>query len=246
MTEATEYYFKDNDFMLTETGEPWKGKGRGIFRTALVAMFTRSMPMLAECKRLLLLRRRWPRRLDSTNGIEHRNPWQMTTDLYVAFYSACIEMEREHWIKEVKPPLYLIRPRFMSWRRFLITGKKKHKHRFEFWVWVTNPFQGGKSMEQIFNDSLMAWTANSYFAMKLERPRVPEWNLCVRQLVKHPDRIKDLPAIESFIPARGFIWAMESDDHRRTDPDFLPLFETYYLDWDALTYFRERNLGFIL
>ncbi len=241
-----EYYFRDGDFILVNTGEPWKEKGQGIFNTSLFAMFTRNEAMLAECKRLLLIRRRWPRRMDYTNGIEHRNPWVMTHDLYIAFYTACIEMEREAWIKQVKPPLYLWRPKFMAWRRFLITGHKLYKRRFEFWVWITNALNKAKAPDRLFNDALMAWTINSSCAMRMERHHVPEWNLCVRQLVKHPGRINDIDAIEAFAPSRGFVWAMPTHDPRRANPEMLPLFEQYYLDLDSLTYFNERNLGTIL
>lgn len=241
-----DYFFLDNDnFMLSNTGQPWKGKGDGIFRTALFAMCHKDYKLLYECRRLLFIRRRWPKRLDSPDGIEHRNPWIMTRDPYVTFYAACKEMNRHEFIKCVKPPWYIWRPAFNLWRRYLITGNPKHKRQYERAVRWSKPFEKNKPMFAIFNAALMAWVAGSEYAIRVERERCPEWNLAVRQLTKHPDRIKDAKAIGEWKPRKGFWWQIDPrtthGKHIFDNPEFLPEDQSYYLDRDTLDYFVARN-----
>jgi len=246
------FYLENDNFMLESTGYNGDGKGDGIFRTSLAAMCLNSYKLLYECRRLLFIRRRWPKRLDSPDGIEHRNPWLMTRDPYVTFYAACMEMNRHEWIKCIKPPWYIWRPTFAAWRCYLQTGKTRHKKAYEFWATVTAFFEAdSKPMFAVFLTALMAWTADSPKVMKLAAKKTPEWdgkndwNLCVRQLVKHPDRLKDMDAIEAFQPRTGFMW--QSDPRRTHDrnmldnPKFLPPGQSFYMDRDVLDYFVRRN-----
>jgi hypothetical protein len=113
---------------------------------------------LESCKQLLLNHRRWPRRMnhahDSKNRIDlwwgkflhwikirdyipYRWSSGMTRDPYIFFYVACILLDREEWIREVKMPIYIWLPGVWAWRKtlykrnwwndFWYREKKSHK-----------------------------------------------------------------------------------------------------------------------
>jgi len=234
-------------------GTCWRGniaKGDGVFNTVQFAMFTRDYALLAEGKRLLIRRRRWPVSLDEPNGVEHRNPKGVTRDPYVMFYCACVEMDRVEWIKEVKPPVFtpdgiIWRPNFVAFRRYLIDPTPRRKKHWERMERLSGFFSPGVPMFAIYLSCWKAWVGKSKPNQRRLRKLVPEWNLACRQLILHPDRGNDIAAIQSFAPRSGFLWQAdprrEHDNKQHTNPQFLPLDESYYLDWDSLTYVFEQN-----
>jgi len=242
MAEPTTYYYRDGNLIQGTTWDGKPAKGDIAFRTSLFAMFRNDIALLMGAKWLLNSRRRWPVRMDEPDGNEHRNPNRMTQDPYITFYSACMELGHRHWIKEVKPPGYLCKPVFRSWRRYLITGKPKHLARYEFWVLASSLFEKNKPMFAIWNSGLMAWIAKSEKAMAIIRPKVEPENLCLRQLVKHPDRYQDIHATKDFVPYENFLWQL-STTRKEWKLKPLPMDQEYYLDWDSLLYFWARNNG---
>jgi len=236
---------RDGDFIRGTTWDGKPAKGDLIFETCQHAMFHRDYAMLNACKLLLIKRRRWPKRMDEPDGIEHRNPRGMTRDPYYMFWVACVEMDRVEWIAEVKPPWYIWRPNFWAFRRFLINPTKRNRRRWERAEWLSDIFSPMVPMFAIYLGAWAAWIAYSEKVMARIRPKVPTWNLAIRQLVLDPDRVNDEQAIADFLPRTGFIWQMEprrpDDLHYIDNPKFLPLDQEYYLDWDALTYIHERN-----
>ena len=66
---------------------------------------------------------KWMYKLNIRENVLYRSQSYMTRDSYIPYYYACLVLGH-HWkIAEVKPPLYLYRPTFNIWRRYLITGR---------------------------------------------------------------------------------------------------------------------------
>lgn len=244
-----DHYIRDGDTIRGTTWDGSRTRGDLVFETVQFAMFTRDIKLLTECKRLLMIPRRWPERMDTPDG-SGRNPKSITRDPYWMFWAACVEMDKREWIAHVKPPVFtpegiLWRPDFAAFRRFLLNPTKRNKRWYERMDWLSWAFSPGIPMFAIYLNAWAAWIADSERCMARIRPSVPEWNLCIRQLVLHPDRHLDEQAIKDFRPRKGFIW--QKDPRREHDaeiinnPQFLPLDQEYYLDLDSLTYVYERN-----
>ena len=153
----------DGEWVVRERGERTNGKGDLISNTCMKIMFHGDKSewaylSLMVCRSLLMSRRRWPLGMDqvgdSKNRIDcwikklqwvtdvrefkpHRWPGGMTRDPYVYFYAACIFLEKEEYIQQVKPPYYIWRAGFAAWRKtlykrnwwndFWYREKKSHK-----------------------------------------------------------------------------------------------------------------------
>ena len=65
---------------------------------------------------------------------KYRPQKDMTRDPFVYFYYACYMLKRRQFIEVVKVrPRRKNRPTLYTWRRYLITGKEKHRRRYVFW-----------------------------------------------------------------------------------------------------------------
>ena len=163
----------------------------------------------------------------------------MTRDPYWTFWSAAYIMNNPHYIEATKPPWYIWRPHFIAWRRYLITKKKKYKRRYEFWHGISNFFSFGKKPAfAIFLNCLAAWIIDSKKVQRRMFKHVPEWNLCCRQLILHPDWLKDEDKINAYLPREGFLW--QSEVYK--DDRLLPLDQEYYLDKETLWFVWMENL----
>lgn len=235
---ATTYFFKWLGLIFCNSGKN-KGIGDLLFRSALFAMARRDYRLLFSCYILIKQRKRWPDSLGIPIAEEHRNQNRMTRDPYWVFWAASYLMNKPHYIEATPPPWYIWRPHFMAWRQYLLTRDKKYKRRYEFWHRVGTFFSfGRKPAFAVFLDCLAAWVADSAKVQVRLFKHIPEWNLCCRQMVLHPNWLKDEDKITAYLPREGFLWqAEEYYDNRK-----LPLDQEYYLDKEALWFFWMENL----
>ncbi|HDY67501.1 hypothetical protein LCGC14_1578650 [marine sediment metagenome] len=239
------YYFKHiTGFILSNTGQPWKGKGDLLFRTAWFALFRKDYRMLNRCYHLIQEGRRWPKSLDDPRGrkYEHRNPFRLTRDIYIALDCAAYQMGISYYISKAKPPWYIYRPAFNTWRKYLITGEQKDKERYERWAAISLWFTPNMPAYAIFNNCWMAWVAKSEKVQRTLSKHVPDWNLCQRQLINHPMKNHDELEISAFEPGEGMIWQWDDKRYWSEKRKLLPRDEEYYLDRESLKYVHEENL----
>jgi hypothetical protein len=234
------YYFEEAGVILSNTGEPWRGKGDCLFRTAQFAMFEFDFRMLERCGDLLLWRRRWPEDLDHPDGLkaEHRKPYgfrSMTWDPYLMFYCASIVLEREQFLYSINPPWYVWRPTRAAWLKYVRSGKRFWKRLWEITEtiaqWHNTPAYTW------YLTAWMAYMADSSKIKKILGKKVPHWNYCIRQLIHHPLRDLDYRFITTYKPAKGFQWQKE----KWSDRELLPEDQERYLDLDSLVYVQTRN-----
>jgi len=64
---------------------------------------------------------------------KYRHPRQMTRDPYTAVFACCIFLKREHYISKTTLPLYLYRPNFWAWHKYLKTKKPIYLKIYRFW-----------------------------------------------------------------------------------------------------------------
>ena len=235
----TSYFFKWIGGLIYTTGGRNKGIGDLLFRSALFALARRDYRLLFSCYKLTKQRKRWPDGLGFPTAEEHRNQNRMTRDPYWVFWAACFLMNKPHYIEATKPPWSIWRPHFTAYRKFCITRDEKYKRRYEFWQGVSNFLSFNKEPAfSVFLDCLAAWAIDSTKVQVRVMKNVPEWNLCCRQLIIHPDWLKDREKVEAYLPREGFLWQSETfkDDRR------LPLDQEYYLDKDLLDFVFNTNL----
>ena len=134
------YYYKKAGVWLRRDRSQWIWDERGFFDDALcdcIIMSGRASVALKEKEtvevtgNLLIDRRRWPVALDPPKDKPYRKVWQLTRDPFLGFYFAAWANDMPEWIEKVKPTIWLYRPYFVAWRRYLITGEGKYKRRFE-------------------------------------------------------------------------------------------------------------------
>ena len=234
----TDYFYKYLGLIFSNTGKHTKGKRDVLFRSSLFAMARRDYRLLFNCYTLIKQRRRWPKIMDSLASERTISPFRMTRDPYWAFWAASYLMNKPHYIEATKPPSYTRTPSFMAWRRYLITREEKYKRRYEFWSRVSNFLSFGKEPAfSVFLDCLAAWVVDSYKLQGKLHKRIPEWNLCCRQLTLHPDWEKDGPKIEAYRPQEGFLWQSEVYYDNR----LLPEDQEYYMDKELLDFVWDTN-----
>jgi hypothetical protein len=236
------YYFNQDGFILSNTGDPWRGKGDLAFRSAHYAMVKKDYLMLERLADLLMKpARRWPTTMDHRDGpkYEHRKAEgfrSMTRDPYIIFYAACVEMDRKQFIEVVKPPWYIFSPSFNLWRRYLITGRRGYFKAYEWTARVGLALNPNLPMFAVYLACIKAWIAQSDKVQERLRKFVPENNLACYQLTQHPLAHHHEMRIRSYIGRKGFVW---QGDPWRTD--WLPGGEFWYMDKEVLMYFYNRN-----
>ena len=130
--------------------QPVNGKGDMITNTMKIILRENDTSQWAyealdACKELLLLRQRWPDRMDQSIDAKNRIQWYwsrlmqrtgvnetvlfrpqgyMTRDPYICFFTACVILKKRGYIEQVIIPWHLYRPfsKTWRWRKRLIKG----------------------------------------------------------------------------------------------------------------------------
>ena len=147
--------------------------------------------------------------------------------------------EWKNQIKDIKIRWWQNRPDLYHWKKYLETGKAKHKHKYEWWAklnitWFTPVYA-------LNHMAWMAYVAESDKVKKELWKRIPYWNYLLRELTNHPLNHLHKLLVEYYLAKSGDqwshpIWITPPDDsHFYLDED-----DQYKLDKDELNYITNR------
>lgn len=249
------YFFQDekSGLILANTGQPWKGKGDALKRTAEFALVRADPKALVAVRDLLHQRRRWPEHLDDPRGprYEHRKAegfLSMTRDPYIMYYVAEYFVGNPRNIGPLNMPVYCKRPHVEAWQEYLYAGSSLSKRWYERFQLLSLhlahewPFQDDNWIRPlpqfaVYLDAWMAWTAQSERIQRALLPYVPHWNYLVKQLINHPLKHLDEAFIKIYAPRKGYQWQEE----RSLNTGLLPAGQFFYHDLEMLIWVYQAN-----
>ncbi len=140
-----------------------EGMGDCISRTMDEARKNKDARHIMTCWKLLRKRKRWPDELQEINKDRIANNmcevwWSkiiqtparpclyrpqnnMTRDPYFYFYATCVVFGCISLMESIKPPWWLFSPPLWTWRRYIITGKRKWLYKLveKINIWIGIP-----------------------------------------------------------------------------------------------------------
>ena len=257
------YYFIKAGMMLARSPQ-WEyddygfspdGIGDCIGRSAKAALVYNKPEMLQKCIDLLKAGKRWssllspppphPERLWGAKK-RYRRQSSITRDpiigvicsLWLMPYSSNYQWKKQ--IKDIKIRWWQNRPDLYHWKKYLETGKQRHKRKYEWWAKL-----GLSKRTPVYVLNHMAWMAYvaDSWKMKTELWRyVPAWNILLELLTdKHPQSFIE-PNAKAYQATSGSPW---SHPAQITPPDdshfYLDEEDEYKLDLDVLNWILTKN-----
>ncbi len=147
-------------------------------------------------------------------------------------------MSLNNWgkqIKDIKIRWWQNRPDLYHWKKYLETGKAKHKRKYEWWAKI-----GLSKRTPVYVLNHMAWMAYVAESDRMKEKlwsHIPHWNYLLRELTNHPLNHLHRILIENYQAKSGSQWSHHTlikppeDSHFYLDPD-----DEFKMDLDELNY----------
>jgi hypothetical protein len=242
------------------------GKGDLNFRNPLFGLCHNDPKLVEHSRDLLKQRKRWPDEFNHPNDArnrldkwladrrhkrdpekyphtKYRNQRGMTRDPFItclfAMYMLPDYFKLED-IRKLKIPWYINRPDLWHWKRYLYTGKRWHKRRYEWWslfsIQLARRFGFPAFVRHLC--AIKAYAADSDLIMGTLRPDIPHWNYADKLLCCIPTYHLLKTFVEYYVAKRGYQWQAEQ---WIPEKEALNQMDIYKLDKDFLQYLWNRT-----